>query len=632
MQPQEFRRSKLLCLALSSLIFLMTIFLISLQFENLSLIQSFPYSIIVTVGVQCTLYGLLSFLNIGFNGILSNIFNILICIGCAYSAIRKQRKKEPDGEPQCKPTGNSTLSLNIRGFLISIGSRKDIISLVAGFGFIVFLTIMHYGTTLSLSFLSGDSASHFSSMRSLADGSLAKGQYLFAMTGALMIDALRFLIDPVDFSKIYVINELFWCWLSMQMLYSILSVITTKLNTALCILLCWLFAFGYPFCSAIIGFGYFGASSAVICALFFAIANRPLTGILDLAVVSILLIEIAVGYILFVPPVFLAVFLVLLFPPSIPRRKLSQRLGICVLVFALPCILGVFVSYSAFFGFPTGSASGATSQTMLAAISQDGGTFKNLYANFIFIAPLGIYGFIMKAVRRDSFMRLGLFPSIFLAYCGAVFLLCLFSIVSPYYFYKTYAVLWFLFFVFGAIGIEYLLSLSIKALASYACVWIVLLVFAMGGLDSKLSEKRPDIDPTPIAESLFPLYRFNIDSTGAMIIDRDSYSEFKSASTDFNESDTTALLGENESRWFGALGFEGNRITWWKNRDQGDTLKSDILSELSDSEYVYIDDTFYTARPYPDFDYESLDETAQYVKDNYDEVFETDYGTVYKKR
>lgn len=603
--------------ALVSIVLLLTMFGVSLLFSNFSLIQTLPYSIILIIGVQCALYGFASFANVGFNGILSIVFNLLLCGGCAFLILRRLNRTSDDSS--CRSMQETTFGFRFKKEYIAVGSRKDIVSLLVGLGFMAFLTILHFGPGLTLSFLTGDSAFHCSKMLHLADGGIAEGQYLFALPGAILIDALRFLVDSNDYPQLYVINELFWCWLSMQMFYSIISVLAHKLNTAVCIILCCLYAFGYPFYSAAMGFGYFGATTAVICALLFSITCTSVVETLDLVAISILLAAISVGYLLFVPPVFVAVFLILLLKLVKLKEGIPLKLVTCLLVFAFPCILGLSISFKAYFGWAGETESGTTGAIM-DAVSQDGATFKGLYANFIFIAPLAIYGFAMKALTRDGFVKNGLFPVIFVTYCTGLFLLCLFSLVSPYYFYKTYAVLWLLFFVFTAIGIDCLRELSTKALVSYACVWIALLAFALGGLDSKLSEKRPKINPSPIAESLFPLYRFNIDSSRILIIDENSFYELRASASDIDESKIAVLVGENEARWFKTLGFEGSIIRLWDDEET-------ISNIIDDSEYVYIDNTFNASKPHHDY----VDETAQLITDNYEEVFETDYGTMYKK-
>lgn len=603
-------------------LFCAVIYELTTLFKSLSLIQALPYCIILLIGIQCVIYGALSFFAVGFNGYISAAIDLSLIAFCEIY----RRKIKPDEKSEAQISISKSAAL-----LQCIGSKADIAAFALNLTFIIALTLFHFGPEFSLAFLSGDSASHCSSMLDYANGAIANRQYVFGISGACMIDAVRHLVDPSLYYKCYVINEVFWFWLSVQMFYTLINKVTEGLNAVFSILLCFLYAFGYPFYSVVMGFGYFGASIAIVCAIFFTVTSVPLSNVLNLCCFSIILSELAVSYLLFVPPVFIASFFIVLFEKDSHEKKTLYRFCECVALFLLPCIFAVFLNYSGFFFSASSNTVGQSINAASITIARDGGSFKSLFADFIFIAPLALYGFITQGTQRKYILKLGLFPIIYLVYCIALFILCLFNIVSSYYFFKTYAILWMIFFVFTAIGIKHIARTSKRILVSYACIWLTILCFAVTGLDAKLAEKRPTLDPVSVSDQIFPLYRFNIDSSHILIFNEASLKQLREyADTVDIENGSVALLGENETRWFNTLGYTGKVIPWWNPLQHDVMLDSQtILDSINSSEFIYVDNTFY-GRPYPESDYHSLDEVTEYIGNNYQVLFKTDYGTVYQ--
>ncbi len=598
------------------------------MFKGTPFLQALPFGIMLVIGIQCIAFGVLSFFGTGFSGWMSAIINAAIIAFCllfkARSGIDSRSSLKDDARSEHKLSSRRTL-------LESVGSKTDIAVSLFNLLFIVFLTLFHFGPALSLAFLSGDSASHCGQMIKYATGAPVSGQFVFGLTGAFLIDAVSDLLDPSSYTKCYVLNEMIWCWLSLQMFYTLISTLADRLNTGSRMVLCGLYAFGYPFYSATMGFGYYGASLAIACAIIFALASFSMKKPIELVALSVLLTELSVCYLLFVPPIFLAAVIYLLYASRITRKGVPQMIGVCLATFLVPCSFALFLNYSGiFFGGEVNSVSESIS-SLGSALVRDGGTLKILFADFIFLAPVSIYGFASQAMHRKEFMRIGLLPCIFFAYCIALFIACLLDVVSPYYFYKTYGVLWTIFFAFAAIGIQGLMGSSMKLLISYSAIWLSIAILAITGLDAKLSEKRPELDSTPISDQLFNLYAFNADTSRPLIFETESLSLLRTQEDGrIPEDQVAALLGENETRWFNTLGFEGRTVRWWDSQDHSLMLDSgEILRSLEDSRYVYIDDTFYN-HPYPDSDYGPLEKTAKYIADHYDIAFETEHGILYQ--
>lgn len=601
-----------------------TLFELTTLFRSLPILQSLPYCIMLLIGVQCVVVGVLSFFGIGFSGYLNAVIELCLCAGCVVYKKMHARRTATDGDTHREaPTDRRALIID------RIGSRGDIAATAFNLLFVVIFSLIHFTPDLALAFLSDDSASHYASVVKYANGMPVTGQFSFGISGAAMLDAIRSLIDPAHYYQCYVFTEIFWWWLSTQMFYALIRRTAKSLHTALIILLCILYAFGYPLYSLNLGFGYYGASIATTCAIFFTIACLPLDRPINLCALSVLLTELGVGYLLFVPPIFLVAFIAVMLADSTWRERIPERIGTGVLVLIIPCFLTLFLNYGGYFFSGDTTTISQSISSFSDGIARDANTLKVLYADFIFIAPLAIYGFAAKIAKRGSYLRVGLFSSVFTLYCAALFIFCVLRAVSPYYYYKTYAILWMVFFVCAAIGIEQLLLGSKKLVVSYGCIWLAIIALAVTGLDAKLSEKRPNLDSVPISEQIFVLYTFNCDMSRSLIFDPETLVQIRAHEDESLTEDQIAILsGQNEKRWIQAVGFDGQCIPWQTNHNEAKYDTETILGSMDGFGYVYIDDSFH-ARPYPDEDYSALDEVTQYVIDNSDVAFETDFGTMY---
>ena len=611
-------------LIFSVALFCFAIYEIATLFKKLPLLQALPYCIILFIGVQCILFGALSFFAVGFNGYINVVLECLVAALCLI--IKRIHSRNAEQGRHENALENST-TLN------RLGSKADIAAIVFNLLFIAVLSLLHFGPEFSLAFLSSDSAAHYSSIITYADGATTKGQFSFGISGACVLDAIHFAIEPDQYYKVYVFTELFWWWLSTQMFYTLLRRIATQLNAPTIMLLCALYTFGYPFYSVNLGFGYYGASIAVTCAVFFTITCLPLNNALNLSSLSILLAELAVSYLLFIPPVYLIAFVAVFLADSNWRSQIRKRIILSITIMLIPCIFAVFLSYTGFFFGGTTSTISQSIDSFSTGLARDANTLKVLYADFIFIAPLAIYGFVAKVAKRGAFLPIGLFSSIFTLYCAALFVLCIFKVVSPYYYYKTYAILWMIFFICTAIGIEQLLQTSKKLVLSYGCVWLMIIALAVTGLDAKLSEKRPNLDTASISNQIFPLYTFNSDTSRPPIFDPATLSQIREHENSSLPEDQIALLtGQNEHRWIQSIGFDGKCIQWQTNHN-GTTYETHdaetLIEAMNDFDYIYIDDTFY-GRPDPTIDFSALDEVSKYIIANSDVLFETDFGTMYR--
>ena len=128
------------------------------------------------------------------------------------------------------------------------------------------------------------------------------------------------------------------------------------------------------------------------------------------------------------------------------------------------------------------------------AIGFDGGIYKALYQDFLFYIPF-ILLFIYKNIKDKKID----YKLVALVLLGGQALLSfagvLFGIVSAYYYYKIYYILW---IVVVDIAVEIMCNIDenkeLKViLVSYLALWCIIIYGAISGIDGKIKEKSPTL-------------------------------------------------------------------------------------------------------------------------------------------
>ena len=141
------------------------------------------------------------------------------------------------------------------------------------------------------------------------------------------------------------------------------------------------------------------------------------------------------------------------------------------------------------------------------AIGFDGGIYKALYQDFIFYIPFLVL-FIYKAIKDKkvnyqivALVILG--GQTVLSFAGVVF-----GIVSAYYYYKIYYILWILVIDIAVeVMSTYDENKELKVIfITYLTMWCLIIYTAISGLEIKLAQKAPTLIENFKAQSLVGIY------------------------------------------------------------------------------------------------------------------------------
>ena len=306
-----------------------------------------------------------------------------------------------------------------------------------------------------------DSAIHYRAAKHFSDNLMIfincedKTIYNFNVmqTGAYINDGLMmnvlhglFGIPEYYIYEMFDISILLWASLAFYAL--ILDKIKGKLGFVMTMGLLWLFMFAYPYNSYMYGFSYLSLGVMFVTALMITVqmlfSDEKIKMPFVITLISLLAMGMIFSYCLFVPGVFAAICIYIFLKEwkedgkvflKIFKKKTLIVTGILLVCTALG--IGYLVVPTFFI---------ADQSNLVDALKNPGGMYSELYANFEFYVIFGIIyiASIIKKARKKEFEPefLDIFSLVFGAYFVVVWIGMRAGIVSDYYFFKLYYVLW----------------------------------------------------------------------------------------------------------------------------------------------------------------------------------------------
>lgn len=385
-------------------------------------------------------------------------------------------------------------------------NKKELIC----FGILIILCILfgafRYSGFTSTSYRISDAAVHYkmsydySTYQKLFDKAYSDLFYDFknSMFGyyvpcGIFMEILPF-NGPVCFN---IFNTFFLCLLVVSFYAIILVMKKDDKHNVFKFLLTLLYGFAYPVNYTLFGFGYLGPgilATTLIILTWKLILNYDKKYLYY--VLFLFNFGLFVSYYLFVPAVFLAEGLFGIFLFIEGKLKFLEFLKYGFISLIIPTLLGFF--YLIYHGL---GASGA-----INSYSIDGYSYKNLISNFVLLIPLVTIAIIEQAKKKIFDFDLAFII------CEVLYIVGTFTFigngyVSPYYFYKSYYILWIVtnLFVFKLVSLDNY-KLLIKVM--YALI-ILCIFFSIFDVEKMVDEKSKDFVYSGTVHSLGDIYSFN---------------------------------------------------------------------------------------------------------------------------
>ncbi len=347
--------------------------------------------------------------------------------------------------------------------------KKDILVIVGILLLVFVLSAIDFGIPFNIKYLTTDASVHYGvTYRFYQSDTLllkAKEDKTEMMPGAysnvgIWFKVLEPFVGEMNFYKIFIAFDMFMLAMSGILLYiTIKQYAKHHITYAIAIIVAILYMLGYPFNNMLFGYFYLPLGVLIISTILLVMESfeqEEMKKIPQITALFLLCLELFLTYYLFVPAIYGAIFLFYILHFYCESNKvpgnLTHRLCLCggsgsykkhgkimnkemiiytMVTLILPSICGFF--YTILPSFQNANSIKATSQ-----IALEGYIYRNLFSNLLLFIPFFVYYF--KKQAKINFHML-------LTWCLVIYMCILYlgtrkGLVSTYYFYKTYFVMW----------------------------------------------------------------------------------------------------------------------------------------------------------------------------------------------
>ncbi len=456
----------------------------------LSLISYLGFNIFI-----CMLFGAM---NITTNLLFLSIINLIVSLGFGFKIFKDKK---------------------IQQFEIR---KKDLIAIIVSVFIVCYMAVNQYKPLAkTMANASVDSSMHYSATTHFADNmkilskidnqtgynfkTMQTGAYI--NTGIFM-NVVRSIFpafkDYVTF-KIFEMGILLLNILAFYMLIS--DKLKTKGNVVFGLLFLILYGFAYPYTSLLYGFSYLSISITFATGLFYLAKIYDENNVsfpIILSLIILMGIGIIFSYCLFVPALFSFICIYVFLKDLKKEEKTYLKFFKKSTLLITGLLLIVTFLAICYLVIPTFTDSDQNKLT--DAIGFVGGSYKSLYQDFLFYIPFVIL-FIYKTIKEKNVNYQIVSLALLIFQTFITFLGLINGIVSSYYYYKIYYIIWTL---LVDIAVEVLCDIKENkelgvVLKTAVVTWVCLICFAISGCEEKLYTKNPTIMEIPTEARLSKL-------------------------------------------------------------------------------------------------------------------------------
>lgn len=449
--------------------------------------------------------------------------------------------------------------------------------------FFILLFVKLFTTNISNIYTNSDPAAHYKMALEVVRTGKVTRMYFSSLFNGLVIELLQPFMQEISSYKAFILADTFSNYTNLLIFYVLLTtVLRSNILKYLCPFISILYFMGWPFHSYVVGgFVYFQTGIALFaCVIYFVYLYRHsdshknkmvLLGLIVLGVFSE-----TICYMLFTP--ILCLILLVEGVTIIKEEKIivSKKLILYGGIGTITLLLILFgVGYFGYFG--------GNVKSVFEGLQNEGGIHQELYKDFAFLFFPVIYMLWHRHWYKDLFcIVLTVVLFVTMAMLGARIL----GVISSYYYYKLYYLIWFYAFLITVEAFECWAQQERNFLYTYVITIIFMVVMLFVEQTSFLGKYHLD---SANSSTLFPLYDANL----RFIRDSSETGEraalrYVSKYIDENLSDVKipyiySTENYNDAPWYEA--FTLNEI-YCVDRESTEQLQN-MLQRLQDSGYKY---------------------------------------------
>jgi len=392
---------------------------------------------------------------------------------------------------------------------------KDIIFLVILLVVVGGIGMKQYGFPVKIKYETTDPAVHFRAAKDFYESKQI--DWAGMMPGAfvnteILFDTFDIIIPEENFYYLYIGFDLIMLYLMGAIMYlGITNKIEGKRKSIITMIFALIFICGYPLNSMMFGYAYLSLAILYMTTLLAVGINMKDKEIklLPLCVEMFLIVfALFFSYYFFVPVVYSAFGLYILFD-MIKNKKTKNILSIItkeniikvLTILILPTICGF-----CYFILPGLMKTG---ETTVGHIVAEGYIYRDLYSNFVLLAPLTIYYVFYNIKNKKNSL------STIMLIIGGIFTLYLLkkglrAEVSSYYYFKMYFLLWILALYMNIKSMHIMIEDKNDIYAySFTLVILGILTISYKGYDYNITKINPLFNPGNCINSYANVFAFN---------------------------------------------------------------------------------------------------------------------------
>ena len=433
-------------------------------------------------------------------------------------------------------------------------NKKDIISIIIVLFITLFFAYLNFGFPHKIKYIMTDSGVHYhatnifyqtDSLLSKFDDYMMPGAYSNA---GIWMKVFSPYMDFVDLYRVFISFDIFMFFMTgVLMFIALKDIIKSNYDYIISTIITIIYMIGYPLNVLLFGYFYLQLgilifSTIVIVMQYFK--EEIINSKYLILILFLLCFEMFFSYYLFVPAIYLALFIYYMYVFYKKNNKIINKdiIIYTTITLIIPAIIGII--YNVLPGIQCTEIIDPFNR-----ISLEGYIYRNMYSNILLFIPFIIL-YLIRNKKEFNFNMIMLF--ILITYMCFLYLGCLYNLVSTYYFYKTYFILWFL--VLYLFGIE-LIDIANKNKMCERFVNIYLSIYIIIGLLS-LSFITVDItEDTQTHETILDvmeIYGLNrtilFDMLGAFTQEEMDILKYFNDNVVIDESTEILILGESKQK------------------------------------------------------------------------------------
>lgn len=418
-----------------------------------------------------------------------------------------------------------------------------------------YLMLDRFTVDMKIVFQTIDPSAHISSTMDFVRNKTLKGMYVSQLMNGLMIEGLGGIFTNEFVYKSYIIQYGLNFFMAAAVFWSVVERYGTNIIMKLIVYAATVaYVLGYPYNDMLYGFTYLQVTVTLVCYIialiqdYYCEEEKPWLWEL---LISMGCLAVGIGYTLFAPPVYIAVFLSIIYREYQKGRPLKKIIVQLLRVFALPSVMTVFVTMIA-------AQIGDKPIYYIGALGVEGEAYRNLYSDFLLFSIPAVYGFVATLKKKKVNILAFLIPVFGMYYVGAgILMLC--DKLSTYYFYKLNYMTWMLVLVLFVMGMRELLQLDKKIFGVVLSGILLLTAIYISGKETVYQNSDKLYLPYADSGAFFRIYTCNREFRNQPIQKSEDLVDICGVVDENYSKEKVIFIGYWEnSRWYDALTNQDN--------------------------------------------------------------------------